>query len=71
MMKYLLLLLAPVASAFGIKPSRPVFMWPLKTTFDASSAEIVDMDRAIECAYTFGECSLEEVAYLRDCKFGP
>jgi hypothetical protein len=70
MMKYLILLLAPVSSAFIIKPIQPSFSWQLKKakSVDASAAVGFDKDRAIECAQTFGRCSVEEVKNLRDCK---
>jgi hypothetical protein len=70
MMKYLILLLAPVSSAFTIKPLQPIFSWQLKEakSFDTSKAVGFDKERAVECAQTFGRCSIEEVTNLRDCK---
>jgi hypothetical protein len=75
MMKYLVLILAaPVASAFVLQPPvvlvRPTFaLHKSRDSFDAASAADVDMARAKECAEKFGICSVKEVEDLRDCEY--
>ena len=74
-MKYCVLLLAPLASGFVITPLvrlRPAFSWQLKATKSTDTPAPLplgyDKTRAVECAETFGKCSMEEVKNIRDCK---
>lgn len=75
-MKYFVLLLAPVAAAFVARPEarlRPAFSWQLTAT-RATNTPVpsplgYDKARAVECAETFGKCSLKEVKEIRDCKY--
>jgi hypothetical protein len=74
-MKYYILLLAPIASAFVVRPEvrlRPALPWQLKATKSTNppvpSPLGFDKARAVECAETFGKCSIEEVKNIRDSK---
>lgn len=72
-MKYYVLLLAPFASGFVVRPVvrlRPSFSWQLKATKSTDTPAPLplgfDKTRAVECAETFGKCSMEEVKNIRD-----
>lgn len=74
-MKYYVLLLTPFASGFVVRPVvrlRPSFSWQLKATKSTDTPAPLplgfDKTRAVECAETFGKCSMEEVKNIRDCK---
>ena len=74
-MKYYVLLFAPIASAFVVMPDvrlRPAVPRQLKaaksTDTPVPSPLGFDKARAVECAETFGKCSVEEVKLIRDCK---